>query len=472
VCSRSDSADHWFGLEALVAAKGESILHPGCVMRTKTFVQLICLCALVNTALLWHLYPAVGLASTSTLATLAALALTAELMGFLLPRGAKGSISFIPYVTTLLLVPNASALVAIVGAGAIAELSRQRNLQKFLFNCAQQALTYGLAITAYRLLGGVSLFDLQDLSVAKATIAVGLPMTVAYLLVFAMNGMLVCQVIALSSKSRFLQVWRDNHIATIGLDVLAIPLVFAFAWIYAKFGPMIASVLWLPILGLRQLNTTNIELQQTNRELLELMVKSIEARDPYTSGHSRRVKEYAVQIARLMGYDATTVEKIGTAALLHDVGKIYDKYAPILSKESRLTSEEWAVIKEHPVDGANLIATMTRLRELVPAVRHHHENWDGTGYPEGLKGMEIPLASRVIMFADTIDAMTTVRPYRGPLKEADVRSEIVRCRGKQFDPEVADRLLTSDFWRSLFPPTERRTPTPRFLSLISNASGS
>ncbi|MEO8631601.1 MAG: HD domain-containing phosphohydrolase, partial [Betaproteobacteria bacterium] len=196
-----------------------------------------------------------------------------------------------------------------------------------------------------------------------------------------------------------------------------------------------------------------------------------EARDPYTSGHSRRVKQYAVQIARLLGLSAPEVEKIGTAALLHDVGKIYDKYAPILSKESRLTSEEWAIIKEHPADGANLIATMTRLRELVPAVRHHHENWDGTGYPEGLKGTDIPLASRVIMFADTVDAMTTVRPYRGPLQEADVRSEIVRCRGKQFDPEIADRLLTSDFWKSLFPPAERRTLTPRFLSLISNASG-
>jgi putative nucleotidyltransferase with HDIG domain len=222
----------------------------------------------------------------------------------------------------------------------------------------------------------------------------------------------------------------------------------------------------MPILGIRQMHTTNLELEQTNRELLELMIKSIEARDPYTSGHSRRVKEYAVQIARLMGYDAATVESIGTAALLHDVGKIYDKYAPILAKEARLSPEEWAVIKEHPADGANLIATMTRLRELVPAVMHHHENWDGTGYPQGLKGTDIPLASRVIMFADTFDAMTTKRPYRGPLDEAAVRSELVKCRGKQFDPEIADRLLTSDFWQTLFPPNSRRTPTPRFLSLI------
>jgi putative nucleotidyltransferase with HDIG domain len=273
----------------------------------------------------------------------------------------------------------------------------------------------------------------------------------------------------LTTGGRTLQVWKENHLSNIGLDILAVPLVFAFAWIYARFGPMIASVLWLPILGLRQLNTANIELQQTNRELLELMIKSIEARDPYTSGHSRRVQEYAIQIARLMGYDNPTVEKIGTAALLHDVGKIYDKYAPILAKEARLSPEEWAIIKQHPVDGANLIATMTRLRELVPAVMHHHENWDGTGYPKGLKSTEIPLASRVIMFADTFDAMTTKRPYRGPLDEAAVRSELVKCRGKQFDPEIADRLLTSDFWRTVFPPAGRRTPTPRFMALIGES---
>ena len=440
-------------------------------MRTKSYTQFVCVSALALGAFVWRILPAADSWNWATLATLAALALTAELLTYLMPRGATGSVAFIPYITTILLVPDHSALAVIIGAGVIGQLARQRNSLKFAFNCAQLTLTYGGGLLAYHFLGGVSLFGLRDLPVADATLAVGVPTVVAYLTVFALNGVLVCQVIALSTGAKAIHIWKENHLSTIGLDILAIPLVFAFGWIYARYGSMIASVLWLPILGLRQLNTTNIELQQTNRELLELMVKSIEARDPYTSGHSRRVKQYAVQIARLLGLSTAEVEKIGTAALLHDVGKIYDKYAPILSKESRLTSEEWAIIKEHPADGANLIATMTRLRELVPAVRHHHENWDGTGYPEGLKGTEIPLASRVIMFADTIDAMTTVRPYRGPLQESDVRSEIVRCRGKQFDPEIADRLLTSDFWKSLFPPTDRRVTTPRFLSLISNVGG-
>lgn len=436
-------------------------------MKPKYFVQLICLLGVIATALLAHVAPATGDSSLATVVTLGVVALTAEFMSFLLPRGAGGSISFIPFMTAVVLVPNAGALIAIVGARAVVEFARRRAALKFFFNIGQVLLTYALAILVYRALGGRSLFELRALTVAQLTVAVGLPMMVSYVVTFAMNTLLVAQVIALATNGKLLQVWKENSLTTVGVDILASPIVFAFAWVYADYGPIIASLAWIPILGLRQLNTINLELAQTNRELLELMVKSIEARDPYTSGHSRRVKEYAIKIAKLMGYAPSEIEKIGTAALLHDVGKIYDKYAPILAKDDRLTPEEWAIIKEHPLDGANLVATMTRLRDLVPAVKHHHENWDGTGYPDALAGEEIPLASRVIMFADTFDAMTTKRPYRGPMGEEQVRSEILRCRGRQFDPEIADRLLESDFWRTLFPPGDRAQPTPRFMQIIA-----
>lgn len=437
-------------------------------MRVNSFVRIVCALAALAAFVLWRLYPPTADGSVVTIATLAALALTAELMGFLLPRGASGSISFIPYMTAVLVVPNFAALAAIPAVRLVAEIAKKREPRKAIFNVAQLTLAYSLSIIIYNKLGGTSFAHLHSMTIAQTTLAVGLPMLVAYSATFATNTLLVSCVIALSTGERTLRVWRETNNSTIGLDILASPLVFAFAFVYAHYGPMIASLLWLPILGLRQMNTTNLELAQTNRELLELMIKSIEARDPYTSGHSRRVKEYAVHIARLIGLSATEVEKIGTAALLHDVGKIYDKYAPILLKQDRLTPQEWAVIKEHPNDGANLIATMTRLRELVPAVRHHHENWDGTGYPEGLKGEDIPLASRVIMFADTFDAMTTKRPYRGPMGEEEVRSELIRCRGRQFDPDITDRLLASDFWRTIFPPVDRAVRTPRLMRLISS----
>ena len=435
-------------------------------MRANSFIRTVCLLAGASALALWIYAPPRVDWTFRTVLTLAAFALTAELMAFLLPRGASGSIAFVPYMTAVMLVPNFAALLAIPAARFLGEAARRKDPRKTLFNVAQLTLAYSVAIMVYRWTGGRSLFDLRELQVADVTVLVGIPMLAAYFMTVAINTLLVSSIIAITTGERTLQVWRENNRETIGLDILAGPLVFFFAWAYANFGPMIAAVVWLPILGLRQMNTINLELAQTNRELLELMVKSIEARDPYTSGHSRRVKDYAIHIARLLGLSATEVEKIGMAALLHDVGKIFDKYAPILAKEERLSPEEWAIIKEHPADGANLIATMTTLRQLVPAVRHHHENWDGTGYPDGLRAEAIPLASRVIMFADTFDAMTTKRPYRGPLGEENVRAELVRCRGRQFDPELTDRLLENDFWASVFPPTNRTESRPSFVKLM------
>lgn len=424
-------------------------------MKANSFIKLVCVLAVAAAYALWRIAPPSGDWALGTVAILAAFALTGELIAFLLPRGASGSIAFVPYMTAVMLVPNFAALLAIPAARFLGEAAQKKDPKKTLFNVAQLTLAYSLAIVTYRALGGQSFIDLRNVKVAAVTVLVGLPMVAAYFITVAVNTLLVSRVIAITTGSRTLHIWRENNTATIGLDILACPLIFLFAWTFANFGPMIAALLWIPLLGLRQMNTINLELAQTNRELLELMVKSIEARDPYTSGHSRRVKDHAIHIARLLALPSAEVEQIGTAALLHDVGKIFDKYAPILAKEDRLTPEEWAIIKEHPEDGANLIATMTTLRRLIPAIRHHHENWDGTGYPDGLRGDAIPLASRVIMFADTFDAMTTDRPYRNALSEELVRAELLRCRGRQFDPEITDRLLANDFWATLFPPANR-----------------
>jgi putative nucleotidyltransferase with HDIG domain len=250
------------------------------------------------------------------------------------------------------------------------------------------------------------------------------------------------------------------------MDVVAGPIVFIFAWLCAAHGPIAAAALWVPILGLREVHKANLELQKTNQELLQLMVKSIEARDPYTSGHSRRVQRYSTIIARCLGLSEKEVDRIGRAALLHDVGKIYEKYGPILRKADKLSPDEWSTMQEHPIDGANLVATMSGLKDLVPSIRHHHENWDGTGYPDALRGEAIPLASRIITFADTIDAMTSERPYRQPLTEAQVRAEFIRCRGRQFDPEIVDKLITTVAWQMIFQPAKTSTLQRRLLALM------
>jgi HD-GYP domain-containing protein (c-di-GMP phosphodiesterase class II) len=146
------------------------------------------------------------------------------------------------------------------------------------------------------------------------------------------------------------------------------------------------------------------------------------------------------------------IARIVAGALLHDVGKIHEVFGPILSKPGRLTPEEQVIMRTHPIKSAELAGKVTELRDVVPLIRHHHENWDGTGYPDGLKEEAIPLGSRIIMFADTIDAMTTDRPYRAALDAMSVRKELLRFRGTQFDPMICDALLRSPEYSKLFVP--------------------
>jgi HD-GYP domain-containing protein (c-di-GMP phosphodiesterase class II) len=251
---------------------------------------------------------------------------------------------------------------------------------------------------------------------------------------------------------RVWDVWRQNTLKSIGYDVLVVPVAYFFAWFYREHGIVGAFALAVPLIGFRQLYKTHWRLQRAHEDLLRLMVAAIEARDPYTSGHSQRVARNSKAIARMIGLSAKQCEQVGVAALLHDVGKIHEVFAPILSKPDRLTKEEWAIMQTHPVKSAELVAQAHQLRQIVPAVRHHHENWDGSGYPDGLAGEEIPLGARIIIFADTMDAMTSDRPYRRALTESDVRLELERMKGRQFDPSMCDQLLASPQFRTLFAP--------------------
>ena len=204
----------------------------------------------------------------------------------------------------------------------------------------------------------------------------------------------------------------------------------------------------------------NLELEQTNEELLELMVKSIEARDPYTSGHSRRVQQYLNDDCACDWPVGTgKSNEIGRAALLHDVGKIYEKYASVLVKAGQANARRMGDNSDHPVDGATLdrdndeaaYACASRSPPSRELGRHRLSR-------PAFGGEAIPLAARIIRFADTIDAMTTERPYRRPLTEAQVRAELIRCRATQFDPSITDRLLASALWPTLFAPSSAETP--------------
>jgi putative nucleotidyltransferase with HDIG domain len=172
---------------------------------------------------------------------------------------------------------------------------------------------------------------------------------------------------------------------------------------------------------------------------LEALSATVDARDTYTAGHSRRVASFAVEIARELGLDGTELLGVDQAALLHDIGKIAVP-DEVLLKEGPLTSSEWIVMRSHPEEGARIIERLGYLDTVVPGIRHHHERPDGRGYPDGLMGDEIPLAARIIHVADALDAMTTKRLYRDEMSWEDALAEIYRGRGTDFCEMCVDAL--------------------------------
>jgi HD-GYP domain-containing protein (c-di-GMP phosphodiesterase class II) len=222
------------------------------------------------------------------------------------------------------------------------------------------------------------------------------------------------------------------------------------AWLYTRFdmwlgfGSLGLIGVVVPIIAVRHVYGLYHQLEHSGQELLQVMVKAIEARDPYTSGHSVRVSEMSRAVAVELGLPARAIEEVETAALLHDVGKIHEEFAPLLRKEGRLTDEETALMQTHSVKSADLVGIISKFHGFIhESVRHHHERWDGQGYPDSLSGKGIPLGARIILIADTIDAMTTDRPYRKRLPLDVVIAELLKCKGTQFDPELIEVVVAS-----------------------------
>lgn len=172
------------------------------------------------------------------------------------------------------------------------------------------------------------------------------------------------------------------------------------------------------------------------------LLEALRSHDHYTAGHSRRVASYGALLARLVGLAADETQLVHDAALAHDLGKLAIPYE-ILTKRNPLTDQEFHAIQGHPVEGASMLSRLPEAAALMPIVLHHHEHWNGRGYPTGLAGVDIPLESRIILVADAFDAMTTARPYDPMISSHAAMAEIRHCSGQQFDPLVVAALETA-----------------------------
>jgi diguanylate cyclase (GGDEF)-like protein/putative nucleotidyltransferase with HDIG domain len=171
--------------------------------------------------------------------------------------------------------------------------------------------------------------------------------------------------------------------------------------------------------------------------IIYALAATLDAKDHYTYGHSKKVSDYAVALAEELGYVQDRVEIIRAAGLLHDIGKIGIPDS-ILNKEGPLTAEEWEPVKTHPKLGIEILKHVVDLAECLPAILHHHEHYDGNGYISGLKGENIPIEARILSIADAYDAITSPRPYHNQLPLQDALDELKRCAGTQFDPELVE----------------------------------
>jgi len=185
---------------------------------------------------------------------------------------------------------------------------------------------------------------------------------------------------------------------------------------------------------------TGIDTRSDSLSVIYALVSTVEVKDPYTYGHSKKVNTYAVALAGAIGLSPDEVSKMSTAALLHDIGKIGipDK---VLNKKGKLSGEDWEAIKAHPRLGANIVGNIPQLVPCVNSILHHHERWDGGGYPEGLKDEEIPIEARILAIADSFEAMTSARPYRPALSLEQVVKELRQGAGLQFDPKLVEIFI-------------------------------
>jgi putative nucleotidyltransferase with HDIG domain len=187
-------------------------------------------------------------------------------------------------------------------------------------------------------------------------------------------------------------------------------------------------------------------LKKAHLDSVKVLVEAIDAKDPYTRGHSDRVTRMSLKIAFQFGFAEDRLESLEYGALLHDIGKIGIK-DEVLQKPGALNSEEYQYIQEHPLIGVKIIEGLDFFKDKIPMIRHHHEHYDGSGYPDGLLGAAIPLEARIIAVPDAFDAMTSARPHRGMMSLQDVLMELEKCKGTQFDPKILGIFLHEKIYK-------------------------
>ncbi len=358
---------------------------------------------------------------------------------------------------------------AIISSAAIALTHRAREtrsidfstIYKTLFNWSVHALSSFLPVYFARLIK-------LDIHASHPTTLIGFAI-LASMQIFVVESSLMAIAIGLSQSRPPYKIWQEQYRWLLGHYITLCLLGLFLAIGYGRLGVLGLVAFALPVAmmhfsqrqyvartaaslrELRRMNeeisvaneeikTANHSIGQLNNELFLTLSKIIDARDPFALDHASKVAQYATAIAERMNLSTGQRELIWQVSLLHDIGKLGIP-ENVLQKPGPLTSDEYELLKTHSQLGADLLETSHGLSHLAPYVKTHHENWAGNGYPDNIRGEAIPLETRIITLADAVDAMASDRPYHKGLKPAMVITEVIRCRGEQFDPAVVDAFM-------------------------------
>ncbi len=364
-------------------------------------------------------------------------------------RNTSVSTSAAPLIAGILLFGPAGAIIMSITLAAVTFIKHKGPFNRFVFNTANQLFAAIICILLIRSTGS-SYTNWSTLIQLLVSLLAGM-------LIYCITSVLIAIGISINSEEPVRQIWIEQFSwlapSYLGMGVIAYALIFS----YIHSGVLGTLVILIPLIILRlsqkqfidhtkdtviELRKKNEILQNQSREIsllnndmLETLAEVIDLRDPYIFGHSQQVTHYAVLIAEQMGMSIAQIEIVRKSSLIHDVGNM-GVDSNLLAKSSGLSEIEFDNVKRHVIIGADLLRKSHSLQPLVPIVLHHHERFDGKGYPDHLKGSEIPLQARVICLADAVEAMASGRPYQPSMNFEEILEEIRRCSGSQFDPAV------------------------------------
>jgi len=363
-----------------------------------------------------------------------AISIFAESIPVDLPIAGSITIGFpIDFVIILVYGPAIAIWITFLGEILGELIKRRTTWYKAFFNASQYALSVGVAGLVYQFVGGV--VGSQDF------LKYVLPAALCAFTYCVINSILVAIVISFAQQVKLTMVWRVNIKEMIPSYLAEAPIGFLMAIVYVEVGIFGILLFFLPLLLARRSFELYTKMRKVYLDTIRALAAAIDAKDPYTKGHSERVAHTSVALAQELNLSDQDIENIEYTALLHDIGKI-GIADNILGKKSSLTNKEFDKIKEHTVMGAKIIEPVDFLKNSYQAIYHHHERYNGKGYPDGIKSEDIPLSARIIAVADAYDAMGSDRPYRKKLNKDKILKELKDQSGKQFDPEVVKTLLS------------------------------